>query len=91
MGSKKTYLLGVTLGAIVSILGIVLNYVPRLAFIITAISYKFLDGIREPQFEVIAFIYFSENILPGTTKNMQGTSISIYKTFGALGYCVGSL
>lgn len=40
---------------------------------------------------MVAFIYFAENVLPGTTKSMQGRAISIYKTFGAMGYLLGSL
>ena len=91
LGSKQTYLLGVTLGSVVSILSIVLNYMPKYAFIAIAALLKCFDGIREPQFEVVAFIYFAENVLPGTTMAMQGRSIAIYKTFGAMGYLLGSL
>ena len=72
LGSKKTFLLGVTLGAAVSMIAIGLNYAPRILFICLAILLKFFDGIREPQFEVVAFIYFAQNILPTTTAEMQG-------------------
>ena len=91
LGSKRTYLLGVSLGAIVSLLSITLNYTTWLPFILIAVLLKFFDGIREPQFEVVAFIYFAENVLDGTTKKMQGRAISIYKTFGAMGYLLGAL
>ena len=36
LGSKKTFLLGVTFGAIVSLLSIALNYTPKLLFIVIA-------------------------------------------------------
>ena len=39
----------------------------------------------------MAFIYFAENVLPGTTAARQGRAISVYKTFGAMGYLLGSL
>ena len=84
-------MLGVSLGAVVSLLSIVLNYTPKLLFVMIAAVLKFFDGIREPQFEVVAFIYFAENVLPKTTKHMQGRAISVYKTFGSLGYLLGSL
>lgn len=85
------YLLGVTLGAVVALLSISLVYLPYMAFISVATLLKCFDGVREPQFEVVAFIYFAENVLPGTTSEMQGRSIAIYKTFGAMGYLLGSL
>ena len=90
IGSKRTYMLGVTLGALVSALSIALNYAPRTIFVALAFLLKFCDGIREPQFEVVAFVYFAEGVLPHTTKAMQGRAISIYKTFGSLGYLLGS-
>ena len=74
-----------------SFLSIVLDYAPKMLFIVLASLLKFFDGIREPQFEVVAFVYFAEKVLPGTTKRMQGKAISVYKTFGALGYLLGSL
>ena len=85
------YLLGIAFGAIVSMLSILLTHLPYMAFIAIAALLKCFDGIREPQFEVVAFIYFAENVLPGTTAEMQGRSIAIYKTFGAMGYLLGSL
>ena len=48
LGSKKTYLLGVTLGAVVSVLSILLNYLSKPAFIFNAALLKCFDGIREP-------------------------------------------
>ena len=48
LGSKRTYLLGVTFGAIVSLLSIALNYMPKMPFIAIAALLKFFDGIREP-------------------------------------------
>ena len=48
LGSKKTFLLGVTLGAAVSIIAIGLNYAPQIQFLSLAILLKFFDGIREP-------------------------------------------
>lgn len=80
-----------SLGAIVSLLSIALNYTSWLPFVCIAILLKFFDGIREPQFEVVAFVYYAENVLPGTTSTMQGRAISTYKTFGAMGYLLGSL
>ena len=91
LGSKRTYMLGVFLGAVVSLLSVALNYAPKLLFVTVAFILKFFDGIREPQFEVVAFIYFAEGVLPKTTKTMQGRAISTYKTFGSLGYLLGSL
>ena len=55
---------------IVSLLSIAITYLQKIPFIVIAIILKCFDGIREPQFEVVAFIYFAENILPGTTKEM---------------------
>ena len=48
MGSKKTYMLGVSFGAVVSLLSITLNYVSWLPFVLIASLLKFCDGIREP-------------------------------------------
>jgi MFS family permease len=39
---------------------------------------------------VVAFIYFAENVLPGTSVEKQAKAMSIYKTVGALGFLVGA-
>ena len=72
LGSKRTYMLGVSGGAAVSLLAISLNYAPLVLFIIAASLLRFIDGARETQFEVAAFVYFAENVLECTTAKLQG-------------------
>ena len=50
-----------------------------------------IDGARETQFEVVAFVYFAENVLEGTTEAMQGKAISIYKAVGSVGFLIGAI
>ena len=91
LGSKRTYMLGVTGGAVVSLLAITLNYAPYWLFIVAASMLRFIDGGRETQFEVATFVYFAENILECTTEKLQGQAISIYKVVGSTGFMIGSL
>ena len=70
LGSKKTYILGVSCGAIVSLLAICLNYSSLVPFIILASLLRFIDGGRETQFEVVFFVYIAENILECTTEKL---------------------
>lgn len=55
---------------IVSLLAITLNHVELIPFVCLAIIVEFIDGVRETQFEVIFFVYISENILECTTAEM---------------------
>ena len=57
-------------GAIVTLLGITLKYSSHSFFIVAAIILRFIDGAREALFEVVAFVYFSEGVLEGTTQKM---------------------
>lgn len=91
LGTKATYILGVSFGAVVCLLAISLNYSSIGLFICAAAALRFLDGARETMFEVVAFVYFAENVLPCTTEKMQGRAISIYKVVGSVGFLVGSL
>ena len=70
LGSKPTYILGVFCGAIVSLLAITLKYESYSFFIFAASLLRFIDGARETLFEVVAFVYFAENVLEGTTDKM---------------------
>ena len=70
LGSKKTYLFGVSCGAIVSSLALTLNYTSLIPFICFAVLLRFIDGARETQFEVVFFVYVSENVLECTTERM---------------------
>ena len=70
LGSKRTHLLGASCGMVVSLLAISLNHVEMMPFICLAIFVEFIDGVRETQFEVIFFVYISENILECTTAEM---------------------
>lgn len=47
LGTKKTQILGVTCGAVVSLLAIVLNYSSLVPFVICACLLKAIDGARE--------------------------------------------
>ena len=59
LGTKKTQLLGVSSGAIVTLLAIAMNYSSLVPFVICSCLLRFLDGTRETQFEVTAFVYFA--------------------------------
>ena len=63
LGSKPTYILGVSSGAVVSLLAVTLNYSSFKLFICAAVVLRFIDGTREAQFESVAFVYFAENVL----------------------------
>lgn len=78
-------------GAVVSLLAITLNYTSIIPFVCFAVLLRFIDGARETQFEVVFFVYISENILECTTEKMQGNAISIYKAIGSVGFLIGSL
>ena len=91
LGSKKTYLLGVSCGALVSLLAITLNYASLVPFVIAAIILRTIDGDRETQCEVGTFVYFAVNVLECTTEKMQGSAISWYKGVGSFGFLLGSL
>lgn len=91
LGSKKTYILGTCCGAVVAGLAISLNYLSTLPFIIIACTLRAIDGARETQFEVAAFVYFAENVLECTTEKMQGNAISVYKAVGSMGFLIGAL
>ena len=91
VGTKKSYIFGTSCGVIVSLLAIALNYEGLVLFICTGALLRFIDGMRETQFEVAFFVYISENILDCTTEKMQGRAISIYKAIGSVGFLVGSL
>jgi len=47
LGTKKTYILGVTSGAVVSLLAIAMNYSSLVPFVICAALLRALDGARE--------------------------------------------
>ena len=59
LGTKKTQLLGVSSGLIVTLLAIAMNYSSLVPFVICSCLLRFLDGTRETQFEVTAFVYFA--------------------------------
>ena len=61
LGTKKTYLLGTTLGGIVSLITLLLKFVPEFIFIVIMAILKFFDGSRDSQFEVTTILYFAEN------------------------------
>lgn len=72
LGSKKTYLLGVSGGIVVSLLALALPYASLVPFVLAGALLRLIDGARETQFEVAAFVYFAENVLECTTEKLQG-------------------
>ena len=91
LGSKQTYILGTSLGAVVALMAVYLNYADYALFIAFAVTLRVIDGARETQFEVVTFVYFAEKVLEGTTEAMQGKAISIYKAVGSVGFLFGAI